>query len=243
MMEKILETKNLCKSFGAVSVADNLNFSILKNESLGIIGPNGAGKTSLFNLITGSIIQDKGNIIYEGQSIDHLSAPDRCHKGISRSFQIPQPFGGLSVFENTFVAAAHGARLQTTKANEICIQILEQTGLLSKANHLANSLTLLERKRLELARALCAKPKILLLDEIAGGLTESECQSLINTINKIKESGIAIVWIEHIVHALLSIVDRLIVINFGAKIADGEPKKIMASKAVKEIYIGIEADA
>ena len=159
MMEKILETKNLCKSFGAVSVADNLNFSILKNESLGIIGPNGAGKTSLFNLITGSIIQDKGNIIYEGQSIDHLSAPDRCHKGISRSFQIPQPFGGLSVFENTFVAAAHGARLETIKANEICIKILEQTGLLSKANHLANSLTLLERKRLELARALCAKPK------------------------------------------------------------------------------------
>ena len=124
MMEKILETKNLCKSFGAVSVADNLNFSILENESLGIIGPNGAGKTSLFNLITGSIIQDKGNVIYEGQSIDHLSAPDRCHKGISRSFQIPQPFGCLSVFENTFVAAAHGARLETIKANEICLSLI-----------------------------------------------------------------------------------------------------------------------
>ena len=242
-MASILETKLVTKKFGGFTAVDNVSLSVNPGEIRFIIGPNGAGKTSLFNLITGSIIQDKGNIIYEGQSIDHLSAPDRCHKGISRSFQIPQPFGGLSVFENTFVAAAHGARLETIKANEICIQILEQTGLLSKANHLANSLTLLERKRLELARALCAKPKILLLDEIAGGLTESECQSLINTINKIKESGIAIIWIEHIVHALLSIVDRLIVINFGAKIADGEPKKIMASKAVKEIYIGIEADA
>ena len=117
MMEKILETKNLCKSFGAVSVANNLNFSILENESLGIIGPNGAGKTSLFNLITGSIIQDKGNIIYEGQSIDHLSAPDRCHKGISRSFQIPQPFGGLSVFENTFVAAAAAPGFKTSSGS------------------------------------------------------------------------------------------------------------------------------
>ena len=242
-MQNILETKNLCKSFGAVSVADKLNFNILESESVGIIGPNGAGKTSLFNLITGTIAQDNGSIFYKGASIDHLNPSDRCHKGISRSFQIPQPFGGLSVFENTFVAATHGARLDTKKANELCIEILEQTGLLTKANQIANTLTLLERKRLELARALCAKPNILLLDEIAGGLTETECQSLIKTINKIKSTGITIIWIEHIVHALLSVVDRLIVINFGAKIADGMPKKIMSSKEVKEIYIGIEADA
>ncbi len=225
-MQKILEAKNLCKSFGAVNVADELSFSISEGEALGIIGPNGAGKTSLFNLITGTINQDKGSILFNGEMIDHLSSPDRCHKGICRSFQIPQPFGGLSVFENTFVAAAHGAGLDS-----------------SKANQLANSLTLLERKRLELARALCAQPKILLLDEIAGGLTESECKSLIQTVNEIKGSGISIIWIEHIVHALLSIVDRLIVINFGKKIADGNPKKTMKSKEVREIYIGIEADA
>ena len=209
-MKKILETKNLCKSFGAIKVADELNFHVAENEALGIIGPNGAGKTSLFNLITGTIKQDKGNIFYQGESIDHLNVPNRCHQGISRSFQIPQPFGGLSVFENTFVAASHGAGL---------------------------------RKRLELARALCAKPKILLLDEIAGGLTESECQLLIQTIFAIKDTGISIIWIEHIVHALMSVVDRLTVINFGAKIADGPPKEIMNSKDVKEIYIGIEADA
>lgn len=242
-MQKILEAKNLCKSFGAVNVADELSFSISEGEALGIIGPNGAGKTSLFNLITGTINQDKGSILFNGEIIDHLSSPDRCHKGICRSFQIPQPFGGLSVFENTFVAATHGAGLDSSKANETCIQILEKTGLISKANQLANSLTLLERKRLELARALCAQPKILLLDEIAGGLTESECKSLIQTVNEIKGSGISIIWIEHIVHALLSIVDRLIVINFGKKIADGNPKKTMKSKEVREIYIGIEADA
>jgi len=242
-MQNILETKNLCKSFGAVSVADKLNFNILESESVGIIGPNGAGKTSLFNLITGTIAQDNGSIFYKGASIDHLNPSDRCHKGISRSFQIPQPFGGLSVFENAFVAAAHGARLDTKKANELCIEILEQTGLLSKANQIANTLTLLERKRLELARALCTNPKILLLDEIAGGLTESECQLLIQTIFAIKDTGISIIWIEHIVHALMSVVDRLTVINFGAKIADGPPKEIMNSKDVKEIYIGIEADA
>ena len=242
-MKKILETKNLCKSFGAIKVADELNFHVAENEALGIIGPNGAGKTSLFNLITGTIKQDKGNIFYQGESIDHLNVPNRCHQGISRSFQIPQPFGGLSVFENTFVAASHGAGLSTAIANKTCIQILEQTGLLSKANQIANTLTLLERKRLELARALCAKPKILLLDEIAGGLTESECQLLIQTIFTIKDTGISIIWIEHIVHALMSVVDRLTVINFGAKIADGPPKEIMNSKDVKEIYIGIEADA
>lgn len=242
-MQKILEAKNLCKSFGAVNVADELSFSISEGEALGIIGPNGAGKTSLFNLITGTINQDEGSIFYNGEIIDHLASPDRCHRGICRSFQIPQPFGGLSVFENTFVAATHGARLDTSKANEICIQTLEKTGLLSKANELANSLTLLERKRLELARALCAKPKVLLLDEIAGGLTESECKLLIKTIDEIKNSGVSIIWIEHIVHALLSIVDRLIVINFGKKIADGDPQSIMKSKEVREIYIGIEADA
>ena len=242
-MEKILEIKNLNKSFGAINVANDLSFNLLEGEALGIIGPNGAGKTSLFNFITGTMKQDEGQIIYYGNSIDHLKAPDRCHKGICRSFQIPQPFGGLSVFENTFVAAAHGARLDTYDANKICVQILEKTGLISKANELASSLTLLERKRLELARALSANPKLLLLDEIAGGLTESECKSLIKTINEIKKSGISIIWIEHIVHALLSIVDRLIVINFGKIIADGNPKKTINSKKVKEIYLGIEANA
>jgi len=241
-MEKILEIENLSKSFGAVFVADGLNFSLFKGESLGIIGPNGAGKTSLFNLISGSLKPDNGSILFGGEKIDHLNSPERCNRGICRSFQIPQPFGGLSVFENTFVAATHGARLNVNDANNTCIQILEKTGLISKANELARSLTLLERKRLELARALSAKPKVLLLDEIAGGLTESECKSLIVTINEIKSSGVSIIWIEHIVHALLSIVDRLIVINFGKKIADGDPKKIMNSKEVKEIYIGIEAD-
>ena len=241
-MEPILKIENLCKSFGAVVVADHLNFSISTGESLGIVGPNGAGKTSLFNLLTGTLRQDKGDIFFNGNSIVNYSASKRCNLGISRSFQIPQPFGGLTVFENTFIAATHGARIKGEIANEVCINNLEQTGLISKANHLAGTLTLLERKRLELARALSAKPKVLLLDEIAGGLTDFECQSLIMTIKNIKESGISIIWIEHIVHALLSVVDRLIVINFGKKIADGNPKNTMKSREVQEVYMGIEAE-
>jgi branched-chain amino acid transport system ATP-binding protein len=228
-MKNVLEIKNLSKAFGAVVVADELSFSLSEGEALGVIGPNGAGKTSVFNLITGTLRQDFGYILFEGNNIENEHPSKRCHKGLCRSFQIPQPFGGLSVFENTFVAATQGAQLNTLKANSICIEILEQTGLISKANDLASSLTLLERKRLELARSLSAKPKVLLLDEIAGGLTENECLSLVKTINEIKKSGVSIIWIEHIVHALLSVVDRLIVINFGKKIADGNQIETMKS--------------
>jgi branched-chain amino acid transport system ATP-binding protein len=241
-MSVILELENISKAFGQIVVAEEMSFELKEGEALGVIGPNGAGKTSMFNLITGTLKPDSGRIIYNHKDITPQDAAIRCRSGISRSFQVPQPFGVLSVFENVLVAVTQGAGLKSKEANELSLHILEQTGLHKKANVMAGQLTLLDRKRLELARALGVQPKVMLLDEIAGGLTEHECTSLIKTINNVKETGVSIIWIEHVVHALLAVVDRLIVIDFGKKIADGEPKPVMASNEVKEIYLGIDSD-
>ena len=241
-MASVLELKGLSKAFGAITVADKLSYSLAPGEALGVIGPNGAGKTSMFNLITGTLQADGGEIYFNGEDVSRASAARRCRLGIARSFQIPQPFAGMTVYENVLVAATHGAGLQGHEADDYCLEMLELTGLIGKANDLSGGLTLLGRKRLELARALCAKPKLLLLDEIAGGLTENECHDLVETINTIRATGVSLIWIEHIVHALLSVVDRLIVIDFGRKIADGDPKETMASQAVQEIYMGVDAD-
>ena len=242
-MTAILELSGVQKSFGAVTVADDQSWTLQKGEALGVLGPNGAGKTSMFNLVTGTLPVDSGIIRLDGQDISGWSAARRCRAGIARSFQVPQPFGAMTIFENAYVAATQGAGLSGAEAEKTCLEVLTQTGLMPKANVIAGGLPLLDRKRLELARAMCAKPQVLLLDEIAGGLTERECQSLIETINDLRETGISIVWIEHVVHALMAVVDRLIVIDFGKKIADGDPRTIMDSRAVKEIYLGIEADA
>ncbi|MFD0979435.1 ABC transporter ATP-binding protein [Tropicimonas aquimaris] len=242
-MTTILKLDAVCKAFGAVKVADDLSYEVAQGEALGVIGPNGAGKTSMFNLITGTLAPNSGRVVFAGNDVTSHNAARRCHAGIARSFQVPQPFSHMTVFENAMVAATQAAGLREHAAERFCIEVLEQTGLLAKANTTAGSLTLLERKRLELTRALCAKPKLLLLDEIAGGLTEAECVSLIRTIKDIHASGVTIIWIEHVVHALLEVVDRLIVIDFGRLIAEGEPHAIMDSPAVKEIYLGIEADA
>lgn len=242
-MTAILQLEGLSKSFGAITVADELSYGLAQGEALGIIGPNGAGKTTMFNLITGTLPADAGRITFQGQDVTRHSAAKRCRAGMARSFQVPQPFSGLSVFENAMIAATQAAGLRGRAAEKKCLTVLEQTALLGKANAMAGSLTLLDRKRLELTRALCANPKLLMLDEIAGGLTEAECVSLIQTIKNIRASGVSIIWIEHVVHALLAVVDRLIVIDFGRKIAEGDPAQIMASAEVQEIYLGIAADA
>ena len=213
-----------------------------EGAAIGILGPNGAGKTSLFNLITGALRPDAGRIDFEGQDITGVAAAGRCKMGIARSFQVPHPFEGMTVFENALVGAMEGAGLRGHDAEGHVLQVLENTGLMAKANVRAGTLTLLERKRLEMARALAAKPKLLLLDEIAGGLTEAECGELIGTIKDVHASGTTIVWIEHVVHALLAVVEKLIVIDFGRKIAEGEPKAIMESAEVKEIYLGVDPD-
>ena len=242
-MTPILQLDGLSKAFGAITVADELSYALAPGEALGIIGPNGAGKTTMFNLITGTLSSDAGKITFQNQDVTRHSAAKRCRAGMARSFQVPQPFSGLSVFENAMIAATQAAGLRGRAAEEKCLEVLEQTALMDKANKPAGSLTLLDRKRLELTRALCANPKLLMLDEIAGGLTEAECVSLIQTIKDIHASGVSIIWIEHVVHALLAVVDRLIVIDFGRKIAEGDPTEIMASPEVQEIYLGIEGDA
>lgn len=242
-MTELLNCCDLSKSFGSITVADRINFSVSQGDAIGIIGPNGAGKTSLFNLIMGTLQPNSGEIHFQQRNITQQNSAARCRSGIARSFQIPQPFAAMSVYENVLVAATHGARLPGTKAEQRSIDALSKTGLLEKANSVAGSLTLLERKRLELTRALASNPTLLLLDEIAGGLTDKECQSLIKTILTIRAEGVTIVWIEHIVHALLAVVDRLIVLDFGKVIADGEPTSVMASKVVQENYMGMAADA
>jgi branched-chain amino acid transport system ATP-binding protein len=167
----------------------------------------------------------------------------RCRLGIARSFQIPQPFSGMTVFENLVVAAAFGGGRRESDVYQDCAEMLKQCALLEKANRPAGALTLLDRKRLELARALATRPRVLLLDEVAGGLTEHECGSLIALIKQVRERGVAIVWIEHVVHALLATVDRLLVLHGGRFIAEGEPHKVIQQPIVREIYMGIPADA
>ena len=237
----LLQTRRLSKSFGSLKAADGIDLGIAAGEAVGIIGPNGAGKSTLFNLIAGSVAADSGAVLLEGRDITRLAAHRRCHAGIGRSHQIPLPFESLTVFENLTVAAVHGRGRSVGGAVDVCADILERTGLMRRANVAAGSLTLLERKRLEMARALATSPRLLLLDEIAGGLTESECHELVATIKGTRASGTTIVWIEHIVHALLAVVDRLVVLNFGRKIAEGEPRAVMASPQVREIYMGLAA--
>jgi branched-chain amino acid transport system ATP-binding protein len=237
----LLEIHGLRKSFGSVVAADDIALEVAAGEALGIIGPNGAGKTTLFNLIAGGLMPDAGAIRLDGRDITAARPHQRCNAGIGRSYQIPRPFENLTVFENLLVAAVHGRRRTEAESAQTCGEILERLGLLECANRPAGLLTLLERKRLEMARALASAPRLLLLDEIAGGLTESECGELIVTIKELRSTGVTIVWIEHVVHALLAVVDRLIVLNFGRKIAEGTPDTVMNSPEVKQIYTGIEA--
>jgi branched-chain amino acid transport system ATP-binding protein len=237
----ILELQRLNKSFGSVRAVDNVDLQLAWGEALGIVGPNGAGKSTLFNLITGDLRPDSGLVRLDRSTITNWSPHDRCRAGIARSYQIPHPFENLTVFENLLVGACYAQGRREAEIFDFCADVLERTHLMRRADAPAGSLTLLERKRLELARALATGPRLLLLDEIAGGLTEAECQELIATIKAIHTGGTSIIWIEHIVHALVAVVGRLIVLNFGRKIAEGDPVEVMRSNEVREIYTGLAA--
>jgi len=236
----LLELNDVSKSFGALVVAENIGFSVEAGEALGVIGPNGAGKSTLFNLITGNLAVDRGSIEFNGRDVTRDPPMQRCFAGMGRTFQIPQPFERLTVYENLLVAGAFGSRTSEREVEAYCADVLVETGLIGRANNLAGSLSLLERKRLELARALATKPKLLLLDEIAGGLTDGECRQLIATIKRVHRRGVAIIWIEHVLHALTAVAERLLVLNFGRVIGIGKPDAIMNSRDVREIYLGME---
>ncbi|MGA2892408.1 MAG: ABC transporter ATP-binding protein [Xanthobacteraceae bacterium] len=239
----ILALDKISKRFGAIVIAEAIDLELGEGEALGIIGPNGAGKTTLFGIISGTLSPDSGRVLYAGADITAMPPARRCTMGIGRSFQIPLPFGGMSVFENLVVASAFGGGRRERDAYQSCMEILDRCGLADKANRQAGSLGLLDRKRLELARALATDPAVLLLDEVAGGLTERECQALIELIRDVRKGGVSIIWIEHVVHALIASIDRLVVLHNGGFIAEGDPATVLRSPQVAEIYLGIEADA
>jgi branched-chain amino acid transport system ATP-binding protein len=234
----LLRIQNLQKAYGSLVVTENVSLEVAEGEALGIIGPNGAGKTTLFSLITGTVMPQSGTIALDGRDITGVSAQARCVAGICRSHQVPHPFEKLTVAENLLVAACFGQNKREAEVVGTVGDILEETGLAAKANRVAGALPLLDRKRLEMARALATDPRLLLLDEIAGGLTQGECDDLVETIRGIHRSGRTIVWIEHIVNALVAVVGRLVVLNFGRIIAEGEPQAVLASPSVREIYLG-----
>ncbi|NML43083.1 ABC transporter ATP-binding protein [Ramlibacter sp. G-1-2-2] len=237
----LLALHGVSKSYGALRVTDGVSLAVAEGETLGILGPNGAGKTTLFNLISGDVRVDAGRVEYAGRDVTALAPHQRCRAGIGRSYQVPQPFGAMTVFENLVTAACFGGRQAEREAWHTAQEVLQETGLMPHANKPAGGLTLLNRKRLELARALATRPKLLLLDEIAGGLTEHEASELVSELRRIKARGITMIWIEHVVHALLSIADRLFVIDFGRKLAEGAPQAVMQDEAVRRVYMGVEA--
>ncbi|MGJ4909366.1 ABC transporter ATP-binding protein [Bradyrhizobium sp. HKCCYLRH2060] len=237
----MLRVKNLCKNFGVIRVADDLDFELARGECLGVIGPNGAGKSSILNLIVGLIKPDAGTIMLDGRDITAEPPHRRARLGIGRAFQIPQPFPHLSVYENVLVAATYGGRLHGAAATDWAMEVLGRTSLAGKADRVAGALPLIDRKRLEFAKALASRPRLILLDEIAAGLTEPEVERLIDIIAGVKADH-AMIWIEHIPHALRAVADRILVLNFGRKVLDGPPAEVMESRTVKEIYMGLTAD-
>ena len=238
-MAALLELNAVSKSYGALKAVDGVNLAVANGEALAVIGPNGAGKPTLFNLITGDAAPTAGRILFDGSDMTAMPPHARSRLGIGRSYQIPHPFANMSVFENLLVGAIFGGRATERESYARCSDLLKVAGLYAKANMPARTLTLLQRKRLEMARALAIRPKLLLLDEIAGGLTEHECGELVKTIKEIHARGTTIVWIEHIVHALVSVASRLIVMNFGQVLAQGDPHAVMAEPRVREVYMGI----
>jgi branched-chain amino acid transport system ATP-binding protein len=238
-MTPLLQLTGVSRFFGALKAVDGVSVTVGSGEALGVIGPNGAGKTTLFNLITGDVPSSRGQIVFDGADITTLPPHARSRLGIGRSYQIPHPFATMSVFENLLVGSIFGGGAAERQSYKRCSDVLKITGLYEKANAPARSLTLLQRKRLEMARALAMQPKLLLLDEIAGGLTEHECAELIETIKDIHARGTTIVWIEHIVHALISVAGRLIVMDYGQILAEGEPRAVMGDSRVREVYMGM----
>jgi len=238
----LLMMEGVSKAFRRLQVIDDLTLQVGAGEALGVIGPNGAGKTTMLNLMIGRLQPDAGRVIFDGKDVTALPPHRRCRAGMALTHQVPQPFEAMTVFENVLVGAIYGRGRAEGESRPRCLAALEQARLGHRANSLAGSLTLLERKRLELARALATEPRLLLLDEIAGGLTDPEVHVLVEVIQDVRAQGVAIVWIEHIVHALRSVVERLVAIHVGRCLMAGPPETVMASADVQRIYLGIDVE-
>lgn len=236
--EPMLRASGVNKSYGALKVLFDVDFHAMPGEAVGIVGPNGAGKTTLFGALAGSFPVSSGSIHLAGENLSGTSAAERCRLGLARTHQVPRPFLGMSVFENVHVAARSGAGMDQATATDEAAEILRRTGLLALANRSADSLGLLDRKRLEVARALATRPSVILLDEIGGGLTEAELGALIDLIRSLQADGMTVVWIEHILHALLRVVTRLVCMAEGRILAQGDPRDVMAHPQVQRAYLG-----
>lgn len=233
-----IETSGLSKRYGKVTALSGCTVSVPEGRICALIGPNGAGKTTLLNVLAGSLRPDAGSIVFRGRDITAKGAADRCSLGIARTHQVPRPFVGMTVFENVLVGATAGGRRRGAEAYSLSLEVLDQCGLSKLANRRAEGLGLLHRKRLELARALAVQPAVLLLDEIGGGLTEAESAELVEIVGGLRDRGIAVLWIEHIVHVLMQVVTRLVCMDAGRIIAEGAPEEVVAQAAVVDAYLG-----
>jgi branched-chain amino acid transport system ATP-binding protein len=239
----LLQLEHTSKRFGQVLVAEDLTFAVDEGSLLGIVGPNGAGKTTLFALISGDVAPDSGIIRFKERDVTRLDSAARCRLGIGRTYQIPRPFEGMTVFENVLVGAQQGGGMRAEASYQRAVAALEETGLLADANRRAGALGLLGRKRLEVARALATDPCLLLLDEVAGGLTDPEVAQLVDIVCGVRDRGVTVIWIEHAVRALAATVDRLMCLAGGRVLGDGRADEVLADPKVKEIFLGTEATA
>ena len=217
---------------------DSLEFSLYQNEVLGVIGPNGAGKTVMLDILTGILKPQRGSVIFMGRDITRLSITERIRIGLGRTFQIPRPFENMTVAENILTGCVYGAGLSEKAAKKTVVQLLELIGLELKANSFAGELNLLDRKRLEIGRALATEPKVLMLDEVAGGLTDSEMDDVFKIINAVRARGTSVIWIEHVLKTMLQGTDRVLCISEGRNIICGDPLQVLNSQEVAVSYLG-----
>ena len=237
-MDTILSFNNVNAGYGRVRILNDLSFEVKKGEVYGVIGPNGCGKTTMFNALIGLIMPTQGEIIYDGKNVTKMKANDRCRLGIGRTYQVPRPFEGMSVYENCLVAAVHGAGHSEKEGRRVALDALKLTALYDKREVRAGELTLLDRKRLEIARALGTEPKLLLLDEVAAGLTEAEVQDVMKMVATLKAEGYSIIWIEHVIQTMVESTDTLMCMAQGHNLIVGKPLEVMNSKLVEEVYLG-----
>ena len=237
--DTILSFEHVNAGYGRVQILNDLSFEMKRGEVYGVIGPNGCGKTTMFNALIGLIIPTKGKIAYDGHDVTKTNAAARCKLGIGRTYQVPRPFEGMSVFENVLVASVHGAGHSEKDGRRVALEALKLTELYEKREIRA---TLLDRKRLEIARALGTEPKLLLLDEVAAGLTEAEVQDVMKMVANLKAAGYSIIWIEHVIQTMVESTDTLMCMSEGHNLLVGEPLEVMNSKLVEEVYLGVEED-